>query len=273
VQTLFATLFALFIAAPGQPVLVAAAASEPQEKLNSATTPVPQPGMEERHAEKVALARQRRYDLLMIGDSITHNFDAPAYQAVWQRFYAPRNALNLGYSGARTENILWNLTHGELDNQSPKVVTLLIGTNNSDDANYPVVHTAEQIADGTAAIVGLLREWLPDTKILLLRIFPRTNLYRNPDGSERGSARQRFATNARAGELVASLADGKRVFYLDVNSIFLRADGSIDPQLMPDLLHPSPAGAFAWARAMEPQLAELFGDEPRDLKPANVNRP
>lgn len=240
------------------------------EAPNSATFPVPQRGMERRHAEKVATIQQHKYDLLLIGDSITHNFDKPEFKAVWDQFFAPRNAIALGYSGARTENILWNLANGELEGQSPKVATLLIGTNNSDDANFQVVHTPEQIAEGTAAIVKLLREKLPDTKILLLRIFPRTNTYKKPDGTERGSAEKRFATNLRAGELVEPLADGKNVFFLDVNHAFLQLDGTLDPQLMPDHLHPSPAGALAWAQAMEPKLAELFGDAPRQAPPTNT---
>lgn len=235
----------------------------------SPVVPVPQRGMEKRHAEKVAAARSGDHDLLMIGDSITHNFEKPEYQAVWNQFFAPRKALNLGYSGGRTENTLWNLQNGELEGQHPKVVTLLIGTNNSDDANYPVVHSAEQIRDGTAAIVKLLREKLPDTKILLLRIFPRTNTYKKPDGSPRGDVKQRFETNRKAGELVAQLADDKSVFYLDVNHVFLKLDGSIDTALMPDQLHPSPAGARAWAEAMEPTLSKLFGDEPKCEPPAN----
>ncbi|OYV07079.1 MAG: hypothetical protein CFE26_02940, partial [Verrucomicrobiales bacterium VVV1] len=163
----------------------------------SPVIPVPQRGMERRHAEKVAAAKAGDHDLLMIGDSITHNFDKPEYQAVWKQFFAPRNALNLGYSGGRTENILWNLQNGELEGQHPKVVTLLIGTNNSDDANYPVVHGPGQIRDGTAAIVKLLREKLPDTKILLLRIFPRTNTYKKADGSPRGDVAQRFRINQK----------------------------------------------------------------------------
>jgi lysophospholipase L1-like esterase len=223
--------------------------------------------MEKRHAEKVEAIHQHKYDLLMIGDSITHNFDRPQFKAVWDQFFAPRNAIDLGYSGGRTENILWNLAHGELDGQSPKVAVVLIGTNNSDDANYRVVHTAEQIVEGTAAIVKLIQEKSPATKILLLRIFPRRNVYRNPDGTERGSVEKRFATNLRAGELVSHLADGKRVFFLDVNDAFLRPDGTIDPKLMPDLLHPSPEGALAWARAMEPTLSQLFGDTNRDTPP------
>lgn len=234
-----------------------------EDAPSSAALPVPQGGMEKRRGDNVAAIKTHQFDLLQIDDSITHNFDNAAYKAVWEQFFAPRNAIGLGYSGGRTENILWNLANGELEGQSPKVVTLLIGTNNLDDANYKVVHTPEQIAEGTAAIVKLLREKCPATKILLLRIFPRTNVYKKPDGTERGSAEKRFATNQRAGELVAELADGKRVFFLDVNHVFLLPDGTLDPKLMPDQLHPSPEGALAWARAMEPLLSELFGDQPR----------
>lgn len=234
-----------------------------QTAPNTAVVPAQQPGWTARHEEKVKAAQADKHDLLLIGDSITHNLDLPPYREVWDQFFAPRRALNLGYSGARTENILWNLQNGELDNQSPKVAALLIGTNNGDDANYPVVHSPEQIAEGTQAIVELLRDRLPQTRILLLRIFPRTNAYKNGD-TERGNVRRRFLTNQRASELVALLADGKMVHYLDLNYVFLRLDGSIDPELMPDLLHPSPTGALAWARAMEPTLCELMGDQNRD---------
>ena len=232
-------------------------------EANPAAIPTPQRGMERRHAEKVEAIQGQKYRLLMIGDSITHNFDKPQFREVWDQFFASREAISLGYSGARTENILWNLQNGELDGQTPKVVTLLIGTNNSDDANYPVTHSAEQIFGGTKAIVELLRERLPESKILVLRIFPRSNVYLDSDGNERGSAKNRAATNRRAGELASALADDEHVFFLDVNHVFLRPDGSIDPSLMPDELHPSPAGARAWAEAMEPLLARLFGDDPK----------
>jgi lysophospholipase L1-like esterase len=69
--------------------------------------------------------------------------------------------------------------------------------------------------------------------------------------------------------LTAALADDKHVFYLDLNHVFLRPDGSIDPELMPDLLHPSPAGARKWAEAMEPLLSQLYGDAPRCATPSN----
>jgi lysophospholipase L1-like esterase len=245
-------------------------------EANSALVPAPQRGAESRHAEKVAAVAKEKFDLLMIGDSITHTvgeFEGKyaALKAVWARHYAPRRALNLGYSGARIENILWNLQNGELEGQNPKVAVLLIGTNNSDDRHFPTVNSPEQILEGTKAIVDCIRQRCPATKILVLRIFSRGG------DSEKGVGDNIFHGSARcldiarrAGELTAGLADGKQVFWLDVNHVFLRLDGTIDTDRMPDLLHPNAAGAEAWAQAIEPVLAELMGDQPRVDAPANT---
>jgi lysophospholipase L1-like esterase len=217
----------------------------------------------ERHAEKLERVRKEKFDLLMIGNSITNNFDKPEYQGVWQQFFAPRKALNLGYSGYRTENILWNLQNGELDGQSPKVAILEIGTNNVDEKHYPTRHTAGQLAGGITAIVTLLRQKLPNTKIILLRCFP--GCYGGPNPTSHRAILE------RASDIVSRLADGQHIFYCDVNHVFLNLDGSINHTLMPDWLHPDPAGAKAWAQAMEPLLSRLMGDSSLDTDiPANT---
>lgn len=192
----------------------------------------------------------------MIGNSITHNFEKPEYQPVWNQFFAPRKALNLGTSAYRTENLIWNIQHGELEGQSPKVVVLEIGTNNVDEKNYPTRHTAGQLAGGIEAIVKLLREKLPDTKIIVLRCFP--GCYGGPNPTSHRLILE------RASEIVSKLADGKHIFYCDVNHVFLNMDGSINHSMMGDWLHPTPAGAKAWAQAMEPLLSELMGDKSLD---------
>ncbi len=228
-----------------------------------------------RHAEKVARVKAGRYDLVMIGDSITHTVgEMPGtiyepLKAVWDRHYAPRRAINLGHNGFRTENILWNLLNGELDfTPSPKVFVLLIGTNNTDDRNFPRVHSAAQVAAGTKAIVDLIRRRHPKSRVLILRIFPRGG------DAEQGVAARVFHGSPQcveacrqAGLLTSKLADSKHVFWLDVNYVFLRPDGTINTNLMPDLLHPNLAGAEAWAQAIEPTLSKLMGD-----KPIAVNR-
>ncbi|MBC9933066.1 GDSL-type esterase/lipase family protein [Chitinophaga qingshengii] len=230
--------------------------------VNSAAVPTAW-GNGKRHAQKLLEVAARQYDLIMIGNSITHNLEKPDYQAVWNQFFAPRKALNLGFSGYRTENILWNLENGELKGQSPKVVTLEIGTNNIDEKNYPVRHTAGQLAGGIKAIVQLLRQKLPNTKIILLRCFPGSY-----DGPNPTSHRMILD---RASDMVAKLADNQHVFFCDVNHVFLNLDGTIRHEQMPDWLHPSPAGALDWAKAMEPLLSQLMGDASRDTAlPANT---
>ena len=211
-----------------------------------------------RHAEKLALVAKKKFDLILIGNSITHNFEKPEYQPVWNQFFASRNALNLGTSGYRTENIIWNIQNGELDGQSPKVVILEIGTNNVDEKNYPTRHTAGQLAGGIETIVKLLREKLPDTKIIILRCFP--GCYGGPNPTSHRAILE------RASDIVSRLADGKHIFYCDINHVFLNLDGSLNHDMLGDWLHPTPAGAKAWAQAMEPLLSELIGDKSLDTE-------
>ena len=215
-----------------------------------------------RHEEKLALIAKEKFDLIFIGNSITHNFEKPEYQPIWNQFFAPRKALNLGTSGYRTENLIWNIQNGELEGQSPKVVILEIGTNNVDEKNYPTRHTAGQLAGGIETIVKLIREKLPDTKIIVLRCFP--GCYGGPNPTSHRLILE------RASDIVSKLADGKHVFYSDVNHVFLNMDGSINHAMMGDWLHPTPAGATAWAQEMEPLLSKLMGDQSLDVDiPAN----
>ena len=228
---------------------------------NPAAVPV-EGSAKKRHADKLALVTKGKYDLIMIGNSITHNFEKPEFQPIWNQFFAPRKALNLGTSGYRTENLIWNIQNGELEGQSPKVVVVEIGTNNIDEKNYPTRHTASQLAGGIETIVKLLREKLPDTKIIVLRCFP--GCYGGPNPTSHRAILE------RASEIVSKLADNKHIFYCDVNHVFLNMDGSINHEMMPDWLHPSLAGAKAWAQAMEPLLSELMGDKSLDTNlPSN----
>jgi lysophospholipase L1-like esterase len=224
--------------------------------INPAAIPVNAGFAAKRHADKLALVAKEKFDLIMVGNSITNNFEKPEYQPVWNQFFAPRKALNLGYSGYRTENIIWNIQNGELDGQLPKVIVLEIGTNNVDEKNYPTRHTAGQLAGGIETIVQLMRKKCPDSKIIVLRCFP--GCYGGPNPTS-----HRFILE-RASDIVSKLADGKHIFYCDVNQVFLNPDGSSNHDMMPDWLHPSPVGAKAWAQAMEPLLAKLMGDKSRD---------
>ena len=235
-------------------------------KAGDADFATPSPGA--RHDQKVAAIKSGKYDLVLIGDSITQCLEdggewAPL-NATWEKHYVPRNAINLGYSAYRTENILWNLQNGELDfTQSPKVFMLLIGTNNTDDQHFKSVHTAEQLFAGTKAIVDLIRQRHPTSKIVIRRPFPSGTVGdQTPYARKYNRSLKAIGELRRAGELTVQLADGKQVFWSDVGHVFLRPDGTINPDLMPDLIHPNAAGAEAAAQAIEPLLSSLLRDKP-----------
>ena len=199
-----------------------------------------------RHDQKLAdLKKMEKVDLLMIGDSITHGWENRG-KKVWDTHYAKRNAFNIGFSGDRTEHVLWRLQHGAVKGISPKLAVIMIGTNNTGHRQDP----AEETAAGIKAIIAELQKQLPETKILLLAIFPR--------GAKSDDPLRKL--NASINEIIAGYADGKQVCFLDINAEFLEEDGTLPKSVMPDLLHPHEAGYATWAKAMEPSIAKLMGE-------------
>ena len=222
----------------------------------------------ERHEQKVKAIREKEYDLVLVGNSISQTVGEiggkyEPLKAVWERYFAPHNAINLGYSGYRTENILWNLYNGELNfRRSPKLFVLLIGTNNADSRHFPIAHSPRQIYAGTKAIVDLIRQRHPSSKILVLCIFPK-GLDEQKDEATSPPVFSFTPSDARkackAGLLTRKLADNRNVFWINVNKVFVRPDGKINVALMPDLLHPNLAGTEAWVGGIEPEMLRLMG--------------
>ena len=200
-----------------------------------------------RHDAVNERVKQGDVDLLLIGDSITHGWEN-AGKKVWDKYYAPRKAVNMGFSGDRTQHVLWRLDHGHLEGISPKLAVLMIGTNNSNGKD----NTAEEIADGIIAICRKIRTKCPKTKILILAIFPR--------GPEPSEQREK---NAKASLLASKIADRKMIHYLDINDKFLTKDGFLTKKIMPDYLHPNEAGYKIWAEAIESKVTELMGEKAR----------
>lgn len=200
-----------------------------------------------RHAACVTLMNERQPDIVMLGDSITHFWGGDPADgrrtgaAVWDRFFAGRTVVNLGYGWDRTENVLWRLTHGEFEHVRPKVVVVMIGTN-----NMPI-NTVDEIAAGVTAICAEIHRRSPASRILLLGIFPRGQ---KPDDT-------RAKVSAVNGHL-ATLDGHDGVTYLDIGGVFLQADGSITPDVMDDFLHPTAKGYAMWADAMSPTLERLM---------------
>ena len=213
--------------------------------FNAATNPVPLgAGWVRRHEGFVAQAKQGGIDILFMGDSIT-DFWRNRGSNVWNQYYAPQHPANFGISGDRTEHVLWRMDNGELDGIKPKVVVLMIGTNNTGkERNGNLRNTIPQVIEGVQAVVADIRMRLPDSKILLLAIFPRGNKI---DDFQRGEV-------AVINTVLAKLDDGKMVKFLDIGANFLEADGTLPRSIMPDFLHPNEHGYQIWADAMNPTL-------------------
>jgi len=200
-----------------------------------------------RHEGFLAEARQGSFDVVFIGDSITDGWRSRGRE-VWDKSYAPRHALNLGIGGDRTQHVLWRIQHGELDGLKPKVVVLMIGTNNTgkEKDGSPRNSTAEVI-EGVTTVVKAIRAKLPESKLLLLAVFPRGTV----DAPQRAQIKE-------INTAIAKLDDGKMIKFLDIGKVFLAEDGSIPKSIMPDLLHPNAEGYQRWADAMEPTLAAML---------------
>ena len=195
-------------------------------------TAIPSVSESPRHKELVKLAQAGGIDLMFLGDSITEFWQRPAGKTIWATNFAPLKAANFGISGHATQNVLWRIQNGELEGIHPKVVVLLIGTNN-------IGEKAADIALGVKAIIAEIQKRSPGTRILLMGIFPR-------DGEATAGSRAKIKETNTILETYASPDDPTQVIYLDIGEKFLNADGSMNKDLMPDTLHPSEKGYQVW---------------------------
>lgn len=192
-----------------------------------------------------------KVDLLFVGDSITHWFrkmpwhnEKTCGMNVWRDYYKKRNAVNTGIMADKTQHVLWRLRNGNLKNIQPKCAVVMIGTNNVAHQETPL-----QTAEGIRAIIECIHEHCPDTKILLLGIFPRGKTIKD-------KARLQ---NDKVNKIISGY-DQLYPFltYLDIGDKFLNSDSSVNKDLLHDHLHPNAKGYKVWAEAMEPTLEKLM---------------
>lgn len=198
-----------------------------------------------RHQQFMQIATNSDFDVLFLGDSITDlwNVEAdpqgnPGGKRVFDKYFGDMKVANFGISGDTTQGVLWRLQNGEGKNHKPKAVMLMLGTNNTGGAS------GAEIAEGIGAVVLELRNDFPDAKIMLLAIFPRGS---GPNDSNRRKCEE-------ANKIIARLHDGKHIFFTDINSKFLKPDGSLIGFRTTDNLHPVEEGYEIWASSVAPTL-------------------
>jgi len=208
------------------------------------------------HEQLLQKAKQGRIDVYFEGDSITRRWGTTDEQykdflVNWRQNFFGWNAADFGWGGDKTENILWRLNNGELDNINPKVIVLLAGTNNV--GNKSPVADAEDpripnISNGIKAILDICQMKAPKATIIVMGIFPRNdNMAVMPIINE---------INKR----IAKFADGKRIRYLNINDKLADKEDKLYPGMTnKDGLHLDVKGYQVWADALKPVFTELLG--------------
>jgi lysophospholipase L1-like esterase len=207
------------------------------------------------HAQLLEKARQGRIDVYFEGDSITRRWGTSDEQykdflANWRQNFFGWNAADFGWGGDTTQNILWRLNNGELDNVNPKIIVVMAGTNNVGKRS-PEGSEDPRVADitrGIKAILDVCRKKAANATIVLMGITPRNdNLAVLPIINQ---------VNAN----IARFADGKKIRYLNINDRLADKDGRLfDGMANRDGLHLDVKGYQVWADALKPIFTELLG--------------
>ena len=208
-----------------------------------------------RHEAKLEEVKNKRADIVFIGDSITHFWNCEegiTYGAdVWKEFYGSRCVLNLGFGFDRTQNMLWRLEHGEMANQSPKVIVVNAGTNQfSYTPNYDG-DTPEIAFEGVKKLIETLRKMVPEAQIILMAVFPRLQEDKQQCINALNQMLKEYVDKVRKTD--------SAIEFLDITGKFRYPDGSFNADLYADRsCHPNSAGYRIWANALEPLIAPLL---------------
>ena len=212
---------------------------------------------------KRALAGKGGYDVVFLGDSITHYWETSGSN-VWAKSFAGAEcrALNCGFSGDRTEHLLWRLDHGQLADLKPKAFVLMIGTNNTGHREAWQESPLDTVL-GVQSVLDRLAKGYPDAKVILHPIFPRGAATNDP----------MRVRNDVVNAAIRRFADGKRVLWCDFNAQLLTADGTLERTTAPDLLHPGESGYAIWAESLRPFLDFALGRTKTPPKPCAGTAP
>jgi lysophospholipase L1-like esterase len=243
--------YVLILLAPFSRVLAQAPTA-----VDKADVPSPQTNPLFMAAHKALLEKSKQgvINVYFLGDSITRRWqgtDYPEHKKNWDHNFYGWNAANFGWGGDSTQNVLWRLKNGELDGVNPKVVVLMIGTNNlgnltsSDDIDARV----EQVTRGIRAILDDIQEKAPTAKIVLTAITPRYDV----------SGNSLLPVIEKINSQIATFADGDSIVFLNINDKLADRNGKLFAGVTEDGLHLSIKGYQIWADALKPLFTRWLG--------------
>jgi len=186
-------------------------------------------------------AKAGGFDVLFVGDSITHLWEDHGKE-VWEKRIAPFKAANFGIGGDTTESVIWRLDNGNLDGAlNPRVVVLMLGTNNAGQS------TPEETAAGLGAILERLHTRFPKAKLLLLPIFAR---------SQPGTVLRKI--NDDVNKIISQYNGHWNIKYVDINPKLTYTNGNRLPGCYWDETHLTAMGYELWADALVPEFEAVL---------------
>jgi lysophospholipase L1-like esterase len=195
------------------------------------------------HSVFVAQASKKNCQVIFLGDSITSNW--VNHPTLFSRAFGKYRTLIFGIPGDCTQHVLWRIENGELDGARPAVIVLLIGTNNV----VVLDNSAVDIAAGIRNILLTIHYRSPGTKVILIGVLPRGfGLF--------DSFKQKKIKEINL--LLSKYQDDFSVFFLDPESFFILPNGTVNKDLLPDLLHPNDKGYEILAELIKQKLDFLI---------------
>ncbi len=231
-------LFGLAVPAWAEPAAPVAPTPPVITSKNDPTKPVPG-GVRwfwRMHGDYVNQTKTKKFDLCFLGDSITQMWPGDLFG----KYFGKYAVVNFGIGGDRCENVLFRLNDGELQGSKPKLIVMMIGTNNQG------MNTAEEVAIGINTVVQALRVKCPDAKLLLLGILP--------------SAGTPYEKTSAINAITAKLADNKTIFYQDFGGKLMGPDGKILPGMLADAVHLTRQAYEIWGNEVGPTIDKLMSE-------------
>lgn len=179
----------------------------------------------QKHASILELGNKEAVQVIFLGDSLTRRWEDNL--PLWSAHFAEYRPANLGVGADCIENLLWRLENGELDNFGPKLILLLIGTNNL------AKDSEEVIIEGILETARTIQRKCPKAKLVVFGLLPRE---KDENGND---CMMRIEKINRA---LCTRSKRNNYQYEYFGDKLLGNNGMIDKTIMPDGIHLNKAG-------------------------------
>ena len=180
--------------------------------------------------------------VVFMGDSITKGWGSRM-----PSFFSDNNFLCKGISGQTTGDMLTRYKADVIDNH-PEVVVILAGTNDiAQNDKVPV--TVEQISSNIFLMAEMAKE--QGIKVVLCSLLPSSSYSWKPAIIPTDIIPQ-------LNTVIEEWAANNDCAFVDYYSLFVQADGSLDPKFTNDDVHPYKEGYYIMEQAIMPILESML---------------